>query len=156
NPYGMSWAGDLEEMLVRFGREIGWERVDERSLDYSRSETVVGHHDPDSRSLMPPGSVLEAPALAPASAWMPDLRRPPSTYAPAYASAVLPADAQVAVFPRGDRFVVVGAIELPEDTTRVAREAPPERSEPFRPWRGLAAEVGLFLMAPLGTLHEVR
>jgi tetratricopeptide (TPR) repeat protein len=146
NPYGMTWSRDLEEMLVRFGWEAGWERIDERSVDPARADPVVGHHAPDSRPLMPTGAVLEDPPAAPASAWIGEFRRPRATYAPGYASAVLPADAQLAVFPRGGRFAVIAAVALPDDTTGRARDAPEQRRAPRTPWRDLEAEAGLFVI----------
>jgi hypothetical protein len=100
--------------------------------------------------------VLEDPPGAPASAWTADFRRPRAIYAPAYAAAILPADAQVAVLPRGDRVAVVAAVSLPRDTTERARSAPAERNEARGPWRDAGAEVGLFLISERGEVLEAR
>src|SRR5690606_29520970 len=70
---------------------------------------------------------------------------PRSEYAPAYALTLLPGAGQLAVFPCGDRFVLVGAHRLPEDITRHAahghagRGAIPGRED-------LPTEAGLFLI----------
>jgi len=32
NAYGMSWGSDLEQLTVRYGREVDWEREEDRPL----------------------------------------------------------------------------------------------------------------------------
>lgn len=146
NPYALRWGDDLDELLLRYGTEVGWERALTGSFDPGRAEVVTSHHDPESRPLMPPGAVLVDPAGAPADAWTPDYRRPRSTYAPAYGPTIVPADAQIALFPRGDRFALVGAYALPADTTFHASHGHHGRGEPRAPWAGAPAAAGLFLM----------
>ncbi|MEX2467675.1 MAG: hypothetical protein WD995_12250 [Gemmatimonadota bacterium] len=119
-PYGIRWGSDLEELLVRHGWEMGWER--EPDLRIAGPDRIVGHKHPEGRDFMPPGTVLEAPGAAIAADFTADRARPRSLYAPPYAPVVLPLAGQVAVFPRGLTFRVVATHQLPPDTTRRARE----------------------------------
>ena len=66
---------------------------------------------------MPSGAALAFPGRATHEDLLADKRRPRSLYAPAYAPQLLPMEGQLAVFPRGDRMIVVGTHFLPEDTT---------------------------------------
>lgn len=156
NPYGMSWGSDLEQMMVRYGWEVGWERGRPPSVYAIARGEVIGHHDPESRPLMPPGAVLRDPAGADAGAWQPDFRRPRATYAPGYAPILLPGPSQLAVFPRGDRFVLVGAHTPPDDTTRHAGHGHPGRDQVLGPWRDHPAEAGLFLIPVEGDPSRPR
>ena len=115
NPFHIGWGSDLEELTIRHGWEIGWERSPRR--DFAALDHVIGHKHPEGRDYMPPGRVVQAPAsAAPEDLW-PDRRVPRSLYAPDYAPLLLPMDGQLAVFPRGEEMVVVSTHFLPEDTT---------------------------------------
>ena len=142
--YGLTWGSDLEELMLRYGTEVGWERVASRPLE-SGPLSGIGHHHPESRPLLPGGSVLRDPAASDEIDWFPDLRSARSGYAPPYAAVVLPGEGQLALFPRGDRFVLVGAHKLPDDTTYHAKHDHASRAVVLVPWRGLASEAGLFL-----------
>ena len=146
NPYGMAWGSDLEQLTVRYGWEVGWEREEAHPLGPRTGGAVVGRHHPESRPLLPEGAVFGDPTAASEQAWIPNASRPRSGYAPAYAPIVLPGAGQLAIFPRGDRFVLVGALALPEDTTFHAQHAHPDRERASPPWRGRASEAGLFLL----------
>jgi len=125
-PYGLRWANDLEELVVRNGWELGWEReIDPRSTG---ADAVIGRNHPEGRDFMPSGSVLAVPHTSQGRDHVASRTRPRSLYAPAYAPVILPMDTQVALFPRGRAFVLVAAHEVPADTTRRAREGRP------RPW----------------------
>lgn len=125
-PYGIRWGSDLEELLVRHGWEIGWERETDPWM--TGGDRVVGHKHPEGRDYLPPGRVLQTPFEAPPEDLVADRDRPRSLYAPPYAPVILPIEGQVAVFPRGVSFLVVATHDLPADTTRHAREDRP------RPW----------------------
>lgn len=146
NTYGMSWGPDLEQLTVRYGWEVGWEHEEGRPLSPGDRGAVVGYHHPESRPLLPGGGVFQDPAVATEQAWIPDAFRPRSGYAPAYAPIVLSGAGQLAIFPRGNRFVLVGALALPEDTTFHAKHGHPDREHASPPWRGRASEAGLFLI----------
>ena len=52
--YSIRWGSDFAELLVRYGREVGWER----SLplpDRARPHHVTGHHHPEIRHYLPTG-----------------------------------------------------------------------------------------------------
>ncbi|MEX0842895.1 MAG: hypothetical protein WD120_00970, partial [Gemmatimonadota bacterium] len=143
-PYGIRWGTDLEELLVRHGWEIGWER--EMDPWMTGGDRVVGHKHPEGRDYLPPGRVLQTPVQAEPEELVADRDRPRSLYAPRYAPVILPIEGQVAVFPRGVSFLVIATHDLPTDTTRRAREDRP------RPWmepegRGtLPDAAGLYLI----------
>ena len=116
NPFHVRWGNDLEQLTVRFGWEIAWQRsLDRRSI--LTGDNVIGRKHPERRDYMPSGAALAFPGRATHEDLLADKRRPRSLYAPAYAPQLLPMEGQLAVFPRGDRMIVVGTHFLPEDTT---------------------------------------
>ncbi|MDP2958005.1 MAG: hypothetical protein Q8N53_16380 [Longimicrobiales bacterium] len=146
NPFRISWRRDLEELTVRMGWEIGWERAQ----GASGQESVVGHHHPEGRDFFPTANAMIDPASAGPEGFLAGRDRPRTLYAPAVAPVLLPMDAQVAVFPRGDQVVVVATHFLPADTGRdVARDS-------LRPWMApgeqadQAHRAGLFLVPAAG------
>ena len=143
NPYGLRWGADLEEVLVRYGWEVGWDRVID--LRGGLGGGVVGHHHPESRVYTPPGRILDAPGSANPGMWTLSPARPHDGYAPAYAPVIVPAPGELLRFPRGDRVVVVATYAIPEDTTHHSRHdhAPPAALDRQR---GLAPRAGLFLV----------
>lgn len=157
NPYGLSWGNDLEELTVRHGWEIGWERHRLGVLD--ARDLATGHKHPEGRDYMPSGDVLRDPASADAEAMIAGRPGPRSLYAPAYAPVVLPMAGQLAVFPRGNRFALVATAFLPDDTSHHAQHDHP------KPWmepgdqEGMPDRYGVFALpvdedaraTPLGT-----
>jgi hypothetical protein len=115
NPFHIRWGNDSEELTVRHGWEIGWERSP--AIGSATSDNVIGHKHPEGRDYMPPGAALDQLAVMTDRELQADKRRPRSLYAPAYAPVLLPMASQVAVFRRSDAVVVVAAHFLPEDTT---------------------------------------
>ena len=157
NPFRMSWGDDLAELTVRHGWELGWERSPSRTL--GGPFTITGHHHPEAREWMPSADALTAPATVAGEDFLANPRRFRSLYAPAYAPILLPMEAQLAVFPRTDRTLVVGTAFLPEDTTYHADH------DHERPWleagdqAGLPDRIGLFAVPvggghPTGRRHE--
>jgi hypothetical protein len=147
--YGMSWGPDLEELLVRYGWEVGWERT-RAGPGESRSTGVVGHHHPESLTYMPPAAAIARPAASDEEAWELSPDRPRSAYAPLYAPVATRAAVQIARFWRGDSVLVVAAYRMtpPEDDDRPAgallrrldSDVPPDQ----------AVEAGLFLLPETG------
>lgn len=146
NPYGLSWAEDLEELTVRHGWEVGWERA--RSSLAPRADGAVGHKHPEGRDYLPSGRALSDPASAGVSDLAVRTREPRSLYAPPYAPVLLPMESVVSVFPRRDGAVVVATAWMPEDSSFHARHTHP------RPWMepgeqaGAPDRIGLFAMSP--------
>ena len=118
NPFHIAWGRDMEELTIRHGWEIGWERSPRGN--FASLDNVIGHKHPEGRDFMPSAGALREPGLASSEDLRPDRSRPRSLYAPAYAPVMLPMNGQVAIFPRGPEMVVVSAYFLPEDTTRHA------------------------------------
>jgi hypothetical protein len=144
NPFRLRWGADLEELTVRHGWEAGWERSPSPQL--GGPFQITGHKHPEGREYMPSGRTLAAPAAAEPETFLADRRRAKSLHTPWYAPVLLPMDGQLAVFPRGDRMVVVATAFLPEDTSFHAEH------DHARPWMeageqaGLAPRIGLFAL----------
>lgn len=143
NPYGMSWGDDLEELLVRYGWEIGWERTPPGSGTLEVRGGVVGHHAPQSRSYVPPGRFLEDADFESGS-WSPAVVAPRTGYAPPYAPVILPMEGRIRIVPLGDSVAVLARYALPEDTTWHRSHDHPA-FEPPRAFAGRSVEAGLVL-----------
>jgi hypothetical protein len=67
----------------------------------------------------------------------------------------LPAEGELAVLPRGDRFAVIATLDLPEDTTYHAGHDHPPLPVPA-PFRGMPRRRGLYLVPVEGdTVHGI-
>jgi len=142
--YGVPWGRDLEELLVRYGWEIGWERT-RAGPGESRGTGIVGHHHPDALTYVPPPGYVAAPVSAAAGEWRLDPEAPRSSYAPPYAPETTAADVQVARFWRGDSVHVIAAYRMvprKKDSTVPPRER--HWTEPLPP--GTPIRSGLFLV----------
>ena len=149
NPYRISWGNDLDELTIRHGWELGWNRTSDAG--FTTVEHVIGHKHPEGRDYMPPGKMLNTPSLAAPGDLRADVDRPRSLYAPAYAPVLLPMEGQVAFFPRGSRVVVVGTHFLPDDTTRhVGHDHPIPWLDPGTQ-DGMLDRAGIFLVPLDGT-----
>ncbi len=126
NPYGLSWSSDLEELTVRHGWELGYERT--RSGVSLGRDGATGHKHPEGRDFLPSGEVLTRPAAAEVEDFVSDRIQPRSLYAPVYAPLFLPIESEIAVFPREAGAVIVATVYLPDDTTFHATHDHP------RPW----------------------
>jgi hypothetical protein len=126
NPYRLRWGRDLEELTVRHGWEIGWERS--RGRVPGAPDDIIGHKEQEGRDYLPDGRALADPSMATAADFVAGRGQPRSLHAPVYAPVLLPMGGQVALFPRGDRVTVVATHFLPEDTTFHAQH------EHARPW----------------------
>jgi hypothetical protein len=112
---GVSWGSDLRELLLRYGWPVGWERVRPRTPGLG-DISIVSHYPPKGRHYLPSAEHVENPYAIPPDGWPLDVKRAHAEYTPAYASTVELLEHQVAVFPRGDSVVVVGAYTLGETT----------------------------------------
>ncbi len=116
NPQGMLWDEDLEETLVRYGRIIGWSRIQNpqqlmRGGRFSLQDTrqVLGHHNPKSRGYLFPEKFLSSPSDIPPESWITAPREARTWYAPPYAPDFRALESQIGRFRRGDEMLVVGA-----------------------------------------------
>jgi hypothetical protein len=147
NPFGTRWGSDLEELTIRHGWEVGWERTRPRSVGLPEPGGVLSHDHPEGRGFLPGEDTFRDPARARGEDLVPERSGSRSLYAPAYAPAFLPLEGQLAVFPRGDSIVVVATHYLPDDTTRRRGD------DPRRPWlepgdqANLPDRAGVFLVS---------
>lgn len=144
NPFLLPWGRDLEQLTVRNGWEMGWERRPRRGFD--PDDDAIGHQHPEGRDFMPPGEALERPTTMTAEDLRADRTSPRSLYAPAYAPVLLPMEGQIAIFPRGQETVVVATHFLPEDTTFHAEHDHPLPWMEPGPHGGEEERVGLFVV----------
>ncbi|TVR57572.1 MAG: tetratricopeptide repeat protein [Gemmatimonadales bacterium] len=112
NPHGLSWGRDMEQMLVRYGPEVAYERVRDRSY-VPGPVPVVGRYDPFSRGIVPTAAALRDPVAADPDAFSTVERRARSRHALPAAPTIHALASQVARFRRGDALLVVAAWELP-------------------------------------------
>ena len=137
NPYEISWGRDLEESLIRYGRQIGWSRVINPVVGLARAgdpRSTVGHHHPRSRGYLFPEDFMEAPAEVGAESWVTAPREARTWYAAPYAPDFRGLDTQVARFRRGEDMLVVGAYRPPppeRDPFATETPAVPARRNPF-------------------------
>ena len=160
---GLPWGESLEELLVRYGFTAGWERT-WPEMGQSAGGSVVEHHHPESRGLLPPLEALEDPAGLPEGVWIADDDRPRSASAPVLAPLVVEGQGQTAVLRRNADLLVVAAYAPPRDTLLQQRRGPREDGEgdgvpelPRPGWEIPGAQAsrdtlaGLFLMADTGS-----
>ena len=137
NPYEMSWGRDLEESLIRYGRQIGWSRMINPAVGLGRvgdPRSTVGHHHPRSRGYLFPEEFMQAPAEVGPESWVTAPREARTWYAAPYAPDFRGLDTQVARFRRGEEMLVVGAYRPPPpERDPFANETPaaPQRRNPF-------------------------
>ena len=132
NPYGIGWERDNEQLVIRYGNEVGWERGQaELGAGGLATDTrkIIGRQHPKSRQYVPPPEFVADPASIPADAWTIEARRPRTGYAPPYAPEITDLSYQVGRFRRGDELLLVGAYRpaSPEPTLAsnwIQRERP--------------------------------
>ncbi|HBD97829.1 MAG TPA: hypothetical protein DC060_06485, partial [Gemmatimonadetes bacterium] len=112
-PLGLEWEEDMEETLIRYGRNTGYSRTHNpgRSFGGGLQDTrrMVGHHHPKSRGYLFPEAFLESPSDIPPESWITAPREARTWYAPPYAPDMRALETQVGRFRRGDQMLVVGA-----------------------------------------------
>jgi hypothetical protein len=110
DPLGLEWAEDLDETLIRYGRNTGYSRTQNRpSFGLQDTRRMVGHHHPKSRGYLFPEEFLASPSDIPPESWVTAPRESRTWYAPPYAPDVEGLETQVGRFRRGERMLVVGA-----------------------------------------------
>jgi hypothetical protein len=112
DPLGMEWEEDVEETLIRYGRNTGYSRTHNPSQGFGGlqdTRRMVGHHHPKSRGYLFPENFLASPSDIPPESWITAPREARSWYAPPYAPEMRGLETQVGRFRRGDEMLVVGA-----------------------------------------------
>ena len=113
DPLGMEWEEDVEETLIRYGRNTGYSRTHDPSRGFGGglqdTRRMVGHHHPKSRGYLFPEDFMESPSDIPPESWITAPREARAWYAPPYAPEMRGLETQVGRFRRGDEMLVVGA-----------------------------------------------
>ncbi|MDZ7779783.1 MAG: hypothetical protein U5R14_07590 [Gemmatimonadota bacterium] len=137
HPQDLEWDDDLEESLVRYGRNTGYSRTHDparASSPVQDTRRVVGHHHPMSRGYLFPETFLASPSDIPPESWITAPREARTWYAPPYAPDIRGLETQVGRFRRGDEMLVVGAyrptVEGPSGRAVPAWEAAGAAEEP--------------------------
>lgn len=121
DPLGLEWGEDLEETLIRYGRNTGYGRTQDPSRmmrnGFQDTRRMVGHHHPASRGYLFPQEFLESPSDIPPESWITAPREAATWYAPLYTPDISELETQVGRFRRDDAMLVVGAYRptLPDD-----------------------------------------
>jgi hypothetical protein len=112
DPLGLEWGEDLEETLVRYGRNTGYSRT-RQSISFGRgledARRMVGHHHPKSRGYLFPEEFLASPSDIPPESWITAPREARTWHVPLYAPDVRGLETQVGRFRRDEQMLVVGA-----------------------------------------------
>ncbi len=119
DPLGIPWEQDVEETLVRYGRNTGYSRSMQPMRFGSLQDTrrMVGHHHPKSRGYLFPEQFLESPSDIPPESWITAPREARTWYAPPYAPDMRGLETQVGRFRADDAMRVIGAYRptIPEE-----------------------------------------
>jgi hypothetical protein len=114
--HGISWGGDLAELIVRFGWPEKWTQQPSASMYAGAPPAITGHErDPGFHFFLtqfPPDSLHAVTD----SLWEIDQFPPREQYAPLYARIFTRLDVQVARFRRGDSTLIVAAYDVSGDT----------------------------------------
>ena len=112
SPFGMSWGGDLREIVLRYGWPTHFEQEQRFGVQTLGQLPTVIHHHPDGRTFVPSPSVAENLGDIGAHDWPLLPSQPRSEYAPAYAEFDSVTEHQLALFRRGDSAIVVAAVDI--------------------------------------------
>src|SRR5207253_1847874 len=121
--FGLYWADDLRDVLLRFGWPIWWTREPSAPLLVQSEPNITGHDRTPAFQFTPGARAFDDPGDTRPADWSPDPPQGRERYAPVYAKAFEYLDHQVGVFRRGDSCVVVAAYDLSKDTALAGRPA---------------------------------
>jgi hypothetical protein len=115
NGFGMSWAADMMEMIVRFGWAEKWTQEIPSGITDGSPLYVAHEREPVFHFL--PSASFAAPVTALGdSSWDLSEESPPEGYSPRYARTFLSLHPQLARFRRGDSTLLVAAFDARGDT----------------------------------------
>jgi len=118
-PYRMSWGDDTHDLIVRYGWPDRWSREQGSAFDPSAIR-IIGHEPHPAFDFIPRDNGIEAPFHPGPTTFAYRDREARSRYAPPYARAMRPVNAQITRFFRGDSLLVVAALPLPAGDTMFA------------------------------------
>jgi hypothetical protein len=113
NPHGMRWGDDLTEILLRFGPEVGWERVRDAGLQPG-SAGISARFAWDARGIVPALDALLDPVTAGSESFAAARSRTRSRHATPRVPRLRDLSARFTRFQRGDSLLVVAAWEAPD------------------------------------------
>ena len=115
NGFGMSWAADIKEMIVRFGWAEKWTQQPRSGISDGGQSYVAHEREPDFHFLtsLPHTAPLDAFAE---SAWNITEENAREGYSPRYLDAFVSIEPQIARFQRGDSTLIVSAFDVTGDT----------------------------------------
>ena len=116
NTYGLSWGGDLAELILRFGWAEKWTQQPPTSMSPGLLASITGHErEPGFHFFL---TQQASDSLAHIVDSLFDIKpvQPREQYAPGYARSFTGLDAQVARFRRGDSTRIVAAYDVGADT----------------------------------------
>ena len=116
NTYGLSWGGDLAELILRFGWAEKWTQEPSSGMYMDAKPSITGHErEPGYHFFLtqrPPDSLAQI-----VDSIFDIFQFPPrEQYSPAYTNGFVRLDAQVAHFRRGDSTKIVAAFDVATDT----------------------------------------
>ncbi len=116
NTYGLSWGGDLAELILRFGWAEKWTQEPSRSMYLDSKPSITGHEPEPGYHFFLTQPPPESLALITDSVFDMYQFPPREQYAPIYTRGFVRLDAQVARFRRGDSTKVIAAYDVNSDT----------------------------------------
>ena len=116
NGFGMSWAADMKEMIVRFGWAEKWTQQPQSGLGNGGQSYVAHEREPDFHFLSSLPHTAPLAAITD-SAWSIFDENPREGYSPRYLDSFVPLAPEIARFRRGDSTLVVAAFDVSRDTT---------------------------------------
>ncbi|HEX2210745.1 MAG TPA: hypothetical protein VHG93_23890, partial [Longimicrobium sp.] len=113
----LRWAGDMTEILLRYGWFTAWERHEPLFYGSAQSSSAIGYNEPRTWEFIPPLQTVHDPTLLRGDEWPLAETEPTTTrYAPEYARHIMMLPHQFAVFPRRDAALLVAGYALPRDS----------------------------------------
>jgi hypothetical protein len=116
NGFGMSWAKDMMEMIVRYGWAEKWTQQQPSGISDGSTSFVAHEREPDFHFLASVPPVTPIGAIGDSS-WNLFEENPREGYSPRYATTFLTIKPQLARFRRGDSTLVVAAFDVSADTS---------------------------------------
>jgi hypothetical protein len=114
--FGLYWADDLRDVLLRYGWPTWWTREPPLSPLVQSEPNITGHDPSPSFQFTPGARAFDDPGHTRPEDWSPEPPQGRERYAPGYAKAFEYLDHQLGVFRRGESCVVVAAYDLSRDT----------------------------------------
>lgn len=114
--YGVRWADDLRELVVRYGWSRYWTRSPPQGLDL-REGAISGHEATPNYHFLPRAVKIDSLTDLGDATWGLDDQHSAERYAPRMATVVGDLAPQLAFFRRGDSVQVIAAYDVSSDTT---------------------------------------